>query len=125
MENIIFGVYDLPIEVNSLTQQDLNDICNDIPANSILRDCKKTNLENLPVVTQRIKMDVSRLENNVNMEIIQYNIFYKNKLLMIQGQVGTINDKVSEKTLLERFEKFKPVFSYVANSLVITDLYLK
>lgn len=77
MENIIFGVYDLPIEVNSLTQQDLNDICNDIPANSILRDCKKTNLENLPVVTQRIKMDVSRLENNVNMEIIQYNIFYK------------------------------------------------
>lgn len=125
MENIIFGVYDLPIEVNSLTQQDLNDICNDIPANSILRDCKKTNLENLPVVTQRIKMDVSRLENNVNMEIIQYNIFYKNKLLMIQGQVGTINDKVSEKTLLERFEKFKPVFSYVANSLVINDLYLK
>jgi hypothetical protein len=44
---------------------------------------------------------------------------------MIQGQVGTMNDKVLEKTLLERFEKFKPIFNYVANSLVINDLYMK
>lgn len=44
---------------------------------------------------------------------------------MIQGHVGTMNQKVSEKVLLERFEKFKPVFNYVANSLVINDLYVK
>lgn len=125
MENIMLGVYDFPIEVNSLTHQDVNDICNDIPENSILRDCKKTNLENLTVVIQRIKMNVSRLENNVNMEVIQYNVFYKNKLVMIQGQVATMNDKITEKTLLDRFEKFKSVFSYVANSLVINDLYIK
>ncbi len=125
MENIMIGVYDLPIQVNSLTQQDITDICNDIPENSILRECKKAELENLPVVIQRIKMNMSRLENSITIEVIQYNIYFKNKLIMIQGQVGTMNDKVSEKTLLERFEKFKPVFSYVANSLVINDLYKK
>ena len=59
------------------------------------------------------------------MEVIQYNVFYKNKLVMIQGQVATMNDKITEKTLLDRFEKFKSVFSYVANSLVINDLYIK
>lgn len=125
MENIMLMVFDLPIEVNSLTPQDITDVCNDIPENSILRECKKTELENLPVVIQRIKMNLSRLENSITIEVIQYNIYFKNKLVMIQGQVGTMNDKISEKTLLERFEKFKPVFSYVANSLVINDLYRK
>lgn len=125
MELIMVGVYDLPLEINSLTQQDINDICNDIPENAILRDCKKTNLENLPVIIQRMKMNLSRLESNMSMEIVQYNIYFKNKLIMIQGQVGTMNDKVSEKILLERFEKFKSIFNYVANSLVINDLYIK
>ena len=91
----------------------------------ILRECKKTELENLPVVIQRIKINLSRIENSMIIEVIQYNIYFKNKAIIIQGQVGTMNDKVSEKTLLERFEKFKPVFSYVANSLVINDLYRK
>lgn len=125
MENIMLLVKDLPIEISSLTQQDINDVCNDIPENAILRDCKKTNLENLPVVIQRIKMNMSRLENNLSVEVIQYNIFFKNKYIAIQGQVGTMNDRVLEKTLLERFEKFKPIFNYVANSLVINDLYRK
>lgn len=35
---------------------------------------------------------------------------------MIQGQVGTINDKVSEKTL-ERFEKFKPTGCFVSTTI--------
>ena len=59
----------------------------------------------------------------MNIEIIQYNIYFKNKVIMIQGQVGAMNEKISEKTLLERFEKFKPVFNYVANSLMINNLY--
>ena len=90
MENIMLMVFDLPIEVNSLTQQDITDVCNSIPENSILRECKKTELENLPVVIQRIKMNMSRLENSMTIEVIQYNIYFKNKLVMIQGQVGTI-----------------------------------
>ena len=122
-EYIMFLVFDLPMEVNSLTQQDVTDICNDIPENSILRECKATTLENLPVVVQRLKINLSRLENSMNMEFIQYNIYFKNKVIMIQGQVGTMNEKVSEKILLDRFEKFKPVFNYVANSLVINNLY--
>jgi len=125
MENIMLMVFDLPIEVNSLTQQDITDVCNDVPENAILRECKKTELENLPVVIQRIKINLSRLENSMIIEVIQYNIYFKNKVIIIQGQVGTMNDKVSEKELLERFEKFKPVFSYVSNSLVINDLYIK
>jgi hypothetical protein len=119
----MFLVFDLPMEVNSLTQQDVTDICNDIPENSILRECKKVTLENLPVVVQRLKINLSRLENSMNMEFIQYNIYFKNKVIIIQGQVGTMNEKVSEKILLDRFEKFKPVFNYVANSLVINNLY--
>ena len=123
MENIMLGVYDLPIEVKKLTSQDVTDICNDIPENSVLRECKTTTLENLPVVVQRLKLNIKRLENSMNIEIIQYNIYFKNKVIMIQGQVGAMNEKISEKTLLERFEKFKPVFNYVANSLMINNLY--
>lgn len=125
MESIMLSVYDLPSEVNSLTEQDINDVCNDLPENAVLRECKKTNLENLPVIIQRTKLNVSRLENSMSMEFIQYTIFFKNKAILIQGQVGTLNDKVSEKTLLERFEKFKPLFNYVANSLVVNDIYTK
>ena len=123
MENIMLGVYDLPIEVKKLTSQDVTDICNDIPENSVLRDCKEAILENLPAVVKRFKLNMKRLENSMNMEVVQYNVFYKNKMIIIQGQVGTMNEKISEKTLLERFEKFKPVFNYVANSLMISNLY--
>ncbi|WP_141050776.1 hypothetical protein [Aliarcobacter cryaerophilus] len=123
IENIMILVYDLPIEVKKLTSQDVTDVCNDIPENSVLRDCKATTLENLPVVVQRLKLNMKRLENCMNMEVVQYNVFYKNKMIIIQGQVGTMNEKISEKTLLERFEKFKPVFNYVANSLMISNLY--
>ncbi len=123
IENIMILVYDLPIEVKKLTSQDVTDVCNDIPENSVLRDCKEAILENLPVVVQRLKLNMKRLENSMNMEVVQYNVFYKNKMIIIQGQVGTMNEKISEKTLLERFEKFKPVFNYVANSLMISNLY--
>ena len=123
MENIMLGVYDLPIEVKKLTSQDVTDVCNDIPENSVLRDCKEAILENLPAVVKRFKLNMKRLENSMNMEVVQYNVFYKNKMIIIQGQVGTMNEKISEKTLLERFEKFKPVFNYVANSLMISNLY--
>ena len=123
IENIMILVYDLPIEVKKLTSQDVTDVCNDIPENSVLRECKATTLENLPVVVQRLKLNMKRLENSMNMEVVQYNVFYKNKMIIIQGQVGTMNENISEKTLLERFEKFKPVFNYVANSLMISNLY--
>ncbi len=123
IENIMILVYDLPIEVKKLTSQDVTDVCNDIPENSVLRECKATTLENLPVVVKRLKLNMKRLENSMNMEVVQYNVFYKNKMIIIQGQVGAMNEKISEKTLLERFEKFKPVFNYVANSLMINNLY--
>lgn len=124
-EYIMLMVFDLPIEINLLSNEDVNEICKDIPENSILRNCKKTQLENLPVIIQRMNMNITRLESSINMEVIQYMIYFKNKVIMIQGQVGGLNENVSEKVLLERFEKFKPVFNYVANSLVINDLYLK
>ena len=105
IENIMILVYDLPIEVKKLTSQDVTDVCNDIPENSVLRECKATTLENLPVVVQRLKLNMKRLENSMNMEVVQYNVFYKNKMIIIQGQVGTMNEKISEKTLLERLPK--------------------
>ena len=123
IENIMILVYDLPIEVKKLTSQDVTDVCNDIPENSVLRDCKEAILENLPAVVKRFKLNMKRLENSMNMEVVQYDVFYKNKMIIIQGQVGTMNENISEKTLLERFEKFKPVFNYVANSLMISNLY--
>lgn len=83
MESVMLLVYDLPSEVNSLTQQDMNDVCNDLPENAILRECKKINLENLPAIIQRIKMNVSRLENSISIEFIQYTIFFKNKAILI------------------------------------------
>ena len=69
----------LPFEVNSLTKQDVNNYCNELPENRILRDCKSTKLENMSLIIQRMRMNLSRVESSMSMELVQYTIFFKNK----------------------------------------------
>ena len=55
------------------------------------------------------------------MEAIMYTIFYKNKMIQIQGQVMTsINGKPTESGGLKKYEK---LFDLMVNSFVITNMY--
>ena len=122
---IMVLVYNLPEKIDKLSKEDVEALCSGVPEGSVLRECDRITLENLPGIRQRFKSIQSRLDHNVTMETVQYMVFYNDKLISIQGQVGSMDDEFSEEKLLKQFSKFKPVFDYVANSLVIENLYLK
>jgi len=124
MNAIMVIVKNLPMEVKTLSKQDVIDICNTKISNATMTDCQKVTLENLPTIWQRYNFTLKRLKTSMTMEVAQYIVYYKNKIIIIQGQVGTINNTLTKKQLLERYKKFEPVFDYVANSLVIDDMYL-
>jgi len=81
----------------------------------------KLTLENLPGFWVHFKMEMSRVRNTVDMETIMYMIFYKNKMIQIQGQVTTsVNGKEIVGGGLNKYEK---LFDLMANSFVITNMY--
>ena len=55
----------------------------------------------------------------MTIEMLAYTIFYKDKLIQFQFQVGDFNNKDLDK----RFKKFEPLFDSIINSFVLTSLY--
>lgn len=115
-------VYDIPQNITKINKEDLKYLCNDIPHGSILRSCDKIVIENLPAIRQKMKMKMQRIDKVVDIEIVQYSIFFKNKVISLQGHIGNF-ENLSEKELLKRFKQYEPLFELVANSLVLEDMY--
>lgn len=81
----------------------------------------KLTLETLPGFWVHFKMKRSRVRNTIEMEGIMYNIFYKNKIIQIHGQVAiSANGKKIERG---GFKKYETLFDLVANSFVMPDIY--
>ena len=57
----------------------------------------------------------------MTIEMLAYTIFYKDKLIQIQFQVGDFSNRDLDK----RFKKFEPLFDSIINSFVLTSLYEK
>jgi len=90
-----------------------------LPANAILKDYGFIKLETLPGYWQRYSMTIQRVRKIMTIEILAYTIFYGDKLIQIQFQVGDFNNKNLEK----KFKKFEPLFDSIINSFVLTGLY--
>ena len=116
-------VKDLPEKIDYISNKDAQDFCNEVHAANTLRECTKITLENLPAIYSKSSTTLERIRNKVDMEMASYHIFYKNKLILLQGMVGTFNNEISKKLLNEKFNKYLPLFDQIANSLVINDLY--
>jgi len=95
-----------------------------VPGGSILRDYGEFIIENLPAYWQRLSNNGKRGNNKINMELIQYNFFYKNRMIAIQCQTGVSVDGYKSKTAqLKEYEKFRPLFQKILNSFVLLDMY--
>ncbi|QFR42868.1 hypothetical protein [Sulfurimonas xiamenensis] len=101
----------------------INEMCQEIPDGAILRSCEPITLEDSHGIMQRMKITLQRLDFKSDMEMVQYMIFFQNKAIAIQGMVGTYENKLSDKELLQLFSDYKPIFVYIANSLVLQDKY--
>jgi hypothetical protein len=90
-----------------------------LPPNTKLKDYGFIKLETLPGYWQRYSMTIQRVRKTMTIEMLAYTIFYKDKLIQIQFQVGDFNNKNLDK----RFKKFEPLFDSIINSFVLTSLY--
>ena len=101
---------------NSINKKDMKET---IPPNAILRDYGFIKLETLPGYWQRYSITIQRVRKTMTIEMLAYTIFYRDKLIQIQFQVGDFNNQNLEK----RFKKFELLFDSIINSFVLTGLY--
>jgi len=101
---------------NTVNKRDMKEA---LPPNAILKDYGYIILETLPGYWQRYSMTIQRVRKTMTIEMLAYTIFYGDKLIQIQFQVGDFNNKNLEK----RFKKFEPLFDSIINSFVLTGLY--
>ena len=128
LELLLVLIKEVPLQPGEkITEKDVSEILNPkdiqdfIPDGGVYLNSGKLTLENLPGFWVHFKMNMSRVRNTVGMETIMYTIFYKNKMIQIQGQVMTsINGEPAERGGLKKYEK---LFDLMANSVVISNMY--
>ena len=128
LELLLVLIKEVPLQPGEkITEKDLSEILNPkdmqdfIPDGGVYLNSGKLSLENLPGFWVHFKMNMSRVRNTFGMETIMYAIFYKNKMIQIQGQVMTsINGEPAERGGLKKYEK---LFDLMANSFVISNMY--
>ena len=128
LESLLILIKEIPLPPGEkITENDVLEILNPkgiqyfISDGATYLDSGKLTLENLPGFWVHFKINTSRVRNTVNMEMIVYTIFYKNKMILIQGQVPTsINGEPADRGGLKKYEK---LFDLMANSFVILNMY--
>lgn len=117
-------VYEFP-DGKYLTESDIKSTVNKkdmneaIPPDSILKDFGYMKLETLPGYWQRYSMKIQRVKKVMAIEMLAYTIFYKDKLIQIQFQIGDFEDTDLDK----RFKKFEPLFDAIVNTFVLKNIY--
>lgn len=111
----------------TITERDVAEILNPTDIKDFLPEgaeyitSGKLTLENLPGFWVHFKSNVLRVRNSIGMETMMCTIFYKNKMIQIQGQVTTsINEKSMDRGGLKHYEK---LFNLMTNSFVVANIY--
>ncbi|MDD4107057.1 MAG: hypothetical protein PHX84_03925 [Candidatus Shapirobacteria bacterium] len=129
LEALVILIKDIPsFSVGEkITKEDVLEMLNPIdlkdflPKGSAYIKSGKLTIENLPGFWVQFNLSREILKSTVGMETIAYVIFYKNKVITIQGSVTT---SVNEKTIgREGFKKYAKLFDLMANSLVLPSIY--
>lgn len=125
--SVSFGVLvkELPEKIDTISSQDAQDFCNEAFKESTVKDCIKITLENLPAIYARNTMTVQRLRLKSTMEVANYFVFYKDKVIILQGIVSSLSNQLTQKQLDIKFNKYIGLFDQIANSLVINDIYVE
>lgn len=117
----------IPPKGIKVTQKDLDELFSERGLKYFL-DENSTLIESKPIVLEGQKGGMlvydtlgERLDVKLKLRTLSYVTIYKNRLIMIQFAVGNTENKFNEVT--KEFEKNKPLFKLIANSLVILDKY--
>lgn len=87
-------------------------------------DYGKFTIEAQPGYWQKINATIKRGTLSSNMYMLQYVLFYKNRMISIQFSAGmSIDGHVSKAVQIKQYEKFKPLFKQILNSFVLPDKY--
>jgi len=110
-------------DVNSVTEAEIKELAQSeeikdmLPKGSQFINGGFVKIDNLPGVYQEYKFLQTQIDNEVLMHTINYNVYYKNKMISIQGSVGSSKD--DEKNTDSIFLKYKELFKSIAGSLVV------
>lgn len=128
LELLLVMIMEMPLPPGeSMTDEDVAEILNPTDIKDILPEgaeyinSGKLALENLPGFWVQFKLNTLRVRNSIGTETMMYTIFYKNKMIQIQGQVTTsVDGKAMDRGGLKRYEK---LFDLMANSLIVINMY--
>lgn len=128
LELLLVFIKEMPLPPGEIiTAKDVAEILNPIdikdflPGGAEYITSGKLTVENLPGFWVHFKMNGSRVRNSIGIETIMYTIFYKNKMIQIQGQVTTsVNGKPIERGGLKQYGK---LFDLMVNSFVVASMY--
>lgn len=121
-------VLELP-EVNSISEEDIKELAQSgeskemLPKNSQLISRGFIKIDGLPGIYQEYKLRQTQIDNELLMHTINYNVYDKNKMILIQFSVGgTSDDEINTDAV---FEKYKELFKLIAGSLVVQSQWKK
>jgi hypothetical protein len=106
-------------DVEELRNED--DILDFLPKGATFGSSGTMILEDQPGFWISYKMTMSRFEYSMDMQVIAYNLFYSDYMIQMQGQVG--QDSGTSIDISKAFNRFRPLFNLVANSLVLPTSY--
>lgn len=128
-EIVMVLINNIPLEQGErITEKDVDEILNPIdirdmiPDGATATDFGKLVIETLPGFWVKMKIQSARVRNSMKAESVMYAIFYEDRMIQIQAQV--INSINGESIGDGGFVKFEPLFDLIANSLVISSLYV-
>jgi hypothetical protein len=78
-------------------------------------------VEMLPGYWVRFDTTAARGRQSINMSLIVYTIFYKDRMIQMHGQVAAPSGERNNSNL--RFDKFEKLFDLIAQSLVLPQIY--
>ena len=118
----------VPLEPDeSITSTDVAEILNPKDLADILPEGAKylssgsLTLETLPGYWVRFDTNATRGRHSINMNTIMYTIFYRNRMIQMQGQAAAPSKDGND--LNDRFNGFEKLFDLIANSLVLPQIY--
>lgn len=115
-------VLELP-GVNSISEEDVKDLSRSeeskemLPNNSQFINSGFIKVDGLPGIYVEFKTRQTQIDNEVLMHTINYNVYYKNKMISIQCSVSSTSD--DEENTDSVFNKCKELFKLIAGSLVV------
>lgn len=126
--SMLIDIREVPLPKGmKVTQRDIDEMFTPsslkdfVPEGGVVLESKSVVLEGLKGGMLVYDATGGRLDLTITMRTLSYMVFYKNRLISIEFSVGGLIEDRAE--LIAKFVKNRPLFTMIANSMVIRDAY--